>query len=138
MFIIRLSEIVKSQMCGILQISDALVLFCFFFCCESRLGNSGSFAFLDSSKFTTNSSINSTIVFYSPIPTISFLPHQKTLIRTKVTLAQTFKAKRTTFRFQTVKLRYNGKIYEGASSKIGSTSAILGTYLQLIVHLVFF
>ena len=41
-----------------------------------------------------NTLINSTIAFYSPIPTTYFLPHQKTLIRTKVTLTQTFKAKR--------------------------------------------
>ena len=54
-----------------------------------------AFTFNFSSKITTNPLINSTIVFYSPIPTISFLPHQKTSIRTKVTTFQTFKAKRT-------------------------------------------
>ena len=43
----------------------------------------------------TNPLINLTIVFYSPIPTTSFLPHQKKLIRTKVTTLQTFKTKRT-------------------------------------------
>ena len=44
-----------------------------------------AFTFNNSSKFTRNPFIISTIVFYSSIPTSSFLPHQKTLIRTKVT-----------------------------------------------------
>ena len=52
----------------------------------------------DSPKLTTNTSFNSTIVFYSPIPTTYFLPHQKILIRTKVTALQTFKATRTVIR----------------------------------------
>ena len=47
---------------------------------------------------TKNPLINSTIVFYSPIPTTYFLPHQKTLIRTEVTTYQTFKATRTLIR----------------------------------------
>ena len=43
----------------------------------------------------TNPLINSTIVFYSPIPTTYFLPHQKTLIRTKATTLETSRTKRT-------------------------------------------
>ena len=44
----------------------------------------------------TNPLINSIIVFYSSIPTTSFLPHQKSSIRTQVTALQTFiKAART-------------------------------------------
>ena len=49
----------------------------------------------DSPKLTTNTSINSTIVFYSLIPTTYFLPHRKTLITTKFASTQTFKTKRT-------------------------------------------
>ena len=49
--------------------------------------------------------LNSTIVFYSslyyklysPIPTTYILPHQKILIRKKVTTLQTFKTKRNIF-----------------------------------------
>ena len=85
-------------MCNILQISYGMLdcLTCFgFLCFEGLVENRGSFAFLDISKLTTNPLINSTIVFYSPIPTKYFLPHQKILTRTKVTTSQTFKSKRT-------------------------------------------
>ena len=57
-----------------------------------------AFTFNDSLKLTSNPLINSTNVFYSPIPTTYFLPHQKTLIRTQVTTFQTFKEKRTIIR----------------------------------------
>ena len=55
------------------------------------------FTFNSSSKFTPNPFIISIIVFYSSIPTTSFLPHQKTLIRTKVTILKTFKTTRIVF-----------------------------------------
>ena len=56
------------------------------------------FTFNNSSKFTTNSYLlTQLLVFYSPIPTTYFLPHQKILIRKKVTTLQTFKTKRIIF-----------------------------------------
>ena len=54
-----------------------------------------AFTFNNSSKLSTNPLINSTIVFYSLIPTTYLLSHQKTLIRTKVTAFLTFKTKHT-------------------------------------------
>ena len=70
------------------------------FCQPVIVGNKYNFTFIlqhqktsitfnNNSKFTPNPFIISTIVFYSPIPTTYFLPHQKTLIRT----LQTFKTK---------------------------------------------
>ena len=80
----------------------------------------------DSPKLTTNPSFNSTIVFYSPIPTTYFLPHQKSSIRTKVTSTQTFKAKRNiipTSRKAEPHLNWQLHVHKRAIATITTTTA---------------
>ena len=86
------------------------------------------FTFNNSSKFMTNPLINSITVFYSSIPTTSFLPHQKLSIRTQVTAPQTFRTVRTvipTSRKAEPRLNWQLHVHVGAIATITTATAYM-------------